>query len=563
MEAMYLRESKQRRADGSVVTYLQLAENVWNADKGRSQARIVYNCGRADDPDAIERLRRLARSILRRCSPDEIVAAGGDWHLICAWPYGDVYALEAVWKRLGIGAIVQQQAAGRRFGFNLERALFALVANRACAAASKLYCHEQWLKEDVRIAGTEGLELHQLYRAMDFLEANKETIEQAIFYRVADLLSLDVEVIFYDTTSLHFEIDEEDEGDKDGQVRGSAPAGKKAYPAPRKRGHSKNGRGDAPQIVVGLAVTRDGFPVRHWVFPGNTVDVTTVAKVKEDLKGWQLTRCLFVGDAGMVSQANFQALAKGGGKYLMAMPMRRGDEVTESVLTRPGRYRKVAENLEVKEVIVGEGERRRRYAVCFNPLEARRQKAHREVLIRELEAELASLSDQSEGYSKRACALRTSARYGRLLKETPKGLSIDRRAIAELERFDGKFVVHSNDDSLTAEDMALGYKQQQRVEEAWRTMKGGLRMRPVFHWAPHRIHAHIAITVLSLLLERAIEHACQDTWRNIRDDLKQIQLAQLSSPNGTVWQVTEPGREADNRLKALKIKPPQPLLSLS
>ena len=559
---MYLRESKQRRADGSCVTYLQLAENVWNADKGRSQARIVFNCGRADDPEAIERLRRLAKSILRRCSPEEIVASGPDWKLICAWPHGDLYVLEAIWKRLGICAILQSQGVDRRFGFDLERALFALVANRACAPTSKLYCHAQWLKEDVRIAGTEGLELHQLYRAMDALEANKDAIEQTIYFRVADLLNLDVEIIFYDTTSLHFEIDEEDEGDKNGQVPGSPQAGQKTYAAPRQRGHSKNGRSDAPQIVVGLAVTRDGFPVRHWVFPGNTVDVSTVAKVKEDLKGWQLTRCLFVGDAGMVSQANFQTLAKGGGKYLMAMPMRRGDEVTEAVLARPGRYRKVADNLEVKEVIIGEGERRRRYAVCYNPMEDRRQKAHRAKLIEELEAELISLSDQREGYSKRACKLRTSARFGRLLKETPKGLAIDRRAIAELERFDGKFVVHSNDDSLTAEDMALGYKQQQRVEEAWRTMKSGLRMRPVFHWAPHRIHAHIAITVLSLLLERVIEHACQDTWRNIRDDLKQIKLAQLSSPNGTVWQVTDPGQDADKRLKALKLKPPKPLINL-
>jgi transposase len=312
-----------------------------------------------------------------------------------------------------------------------------------------------------------------------------------------------------------------------------------------------------------MAVTRDGFPVRHWVFPGNTVDVTTVAKVKEDLRGWQLTRCLFVGDAGMVSQANLQALSKGGGKYLLAMPMRRGDEVTEEVLSRPGRYRTVAENLEVKEVIVGEGERRRRYAVCFNPQEAKRQKAHREELLGELEAELASLSDLARtSHTKRVCALRTSARYGRLLKETKRGLAIDRQAVTELERFDGKFVVHSNDDTLTAEDMALGYKQQQRVEEAWRTMKSGLKMRPVFHWAPHRIHAHIAITVLSLLLERTIEHACQDTWRNIRDDLKHVQLALLSSPNGRVWQVTEPSKDAAKRLKALKIKPPKPILSL-
>lgn len=559
---MYLRETKQRRADGSVVTYLQLAENVWDPSKRRSQARIIYNCGRADDPEVTERLRRLARSILRRCSPEEILAADPGWRLVCAWPYGDVYVLEQIWQRLGIDTIVRGQAHGRRLGFDVERALFALVANRACAPASKLYCHEQWLKEEVRIAGTQALELHHLYRAMDFLEAHKEAIEQAIFFQVADLLSLDVEVIFYDTTSLHFEIDEEDRGDAAGHVRGSAAAGRKTYPAPRKRGYSKNGRADAPQIVVGLAVTRDGFPVRHWIFPGNTVDVTTVRQVKADLRGWQLTRCLFVGDAGMVSQENFHTLAQGGGKYLMAMPLRRGDEVSEAVLTRPGRYRQVAENLQVKEVVVGEGERRRRYALCYNALEAKRQQAHREELLRELEAELASLAQPGDGHSKRVCALRSSPRYGRYLKDTRRGLAIDRKAIAALERFDGKFVVHSNDDTLSAEDMALGYKQQQRVEECWRTMKSGLKLRPVFHWAPHRIHAHVAITVLSLLLERTIEHACGDTWRNIRDDLKRIQLAQLLSPHGTVWQVTDPTTDASKYLKALAIKPPPAVIDL-
>ncbi len=559
---MYLRESKQRRADGSVVTYLQLAENLWDSEKRRSQANIVWNCGRADDPEVVERLRRLAKSILRRASPEQIVADGADWKLVCAWPLGDIHVLEGVWQRLGIAEILHTQAGGR-FRFDVERALFAMVANRACAPVSKLYCHEQWLKEDVRILGTERLELQHLYRAMDFLEANKETIEQAIYFRVADLLNLDVEVIFYDTTSLHFEIDEEDRGNAAGEVKGSRGAGAKTYVAPRQRGHAKNGRSDVPQIVVGLAVTREGFPVRHWVFPGNTVDVTTVAKVKEDLKGWQLTRCLFVGDAGMVSEANFQSLAKGGGKYLMAMSMRRGDEVTEAVLTRPGRYRLVTANLRVKEVVVGEGERRRRYAVCFNPEEAKRQKAHRDELVKELEAELASLSDCGEGHTKRMCALRTSSRYGRLLKETSKGLAIDTVALRQLARFDGKFVVHSNDDTLTAEDMALGYKQLQRVEESWRTMKSGLRMRPVFHWAPHRIHAHIALSVLALLLERTIEHACDDTWRNIRDDLKHIQLAQLSSPNGTVWQVTEPTPAAAKRLKSLNIKPPAPILALA
>ena len=274
---MYLRESKQKRADGSVVTYLQLAENVWNAEKRRSETRILCNCGRADDTAVTERLRRLAKSILRRCSPEEIVAEEGTWRVVCAWPYGGTYALEALWQRLGISEVITEQARARRLGFDVERALFAMVANRALAPCSKLTCYEQWLREDVKVSGTQALSLQQLYRAMDFLEANKEAIERAIFFRVADLLSLDIELIFYDTTSLHFEVDEDDHGvGEQDLMHGSQAAGAKRYPAPRKRGHPKNGRSDVPQIVVGLAVTREGFPVRHWVFPGNTVDVTTV-----------------------------------------------------------------------------------------------------------------------------------------------------------------------------------------------------------------------------------------------------------------------------------------------
>ena len=177
--------------------------------------------------------------------------------------------------------------------------------------------YEQWLQDDVRIKGTESLELHHLYRAMDFLEANKAAIEESLYYRLADLLNLDVDLVFYDTTSLHFEIDDADAIEQ----RGNVEAGQKRYPPLRKRGKSKNGRDDAPQLVVGLAVTRDGIPVRHWVFPGNTVDVTTVKQVKADLKGWRLSRCLFVGDAGMVSADNLKTLSRGGGRYILCMPI--------------------------------------------------------------------------------------------------------------------------------------------------------------------------------------------------------------------------------------------------
>ncbi len=207
---------------------------------------------------------------------------------------------------------------------------------------------------------------------------------------------------------------------------------------------------------------------------------------------------------------------------------------------------------------MGDGERRRRYVVCHNPQEEVRQRQHRQTLVAQLEAELTSLKDcEGAVHSKRSCQLRASRRYGKYLRTTPTGkLHIDRGAIRRAVRLDGKFVVHSNDDTLTAADLALGYKQLMRVEEAWRTLKSGLRMRPVFHWAPHRIHAHIALTVLGLLLERVVERDCGDTWRNVRDDLKQIKLAQLWGPHGAVWQVSAPGEAARSRLESLRISNP-------
>ena len=549
---MYLRQSSQKRADGSKLHHLQIAENVWDPAKKRSRVRILYNCGRADDPKATERLRRLARSILKRCSPEELAAGDTGMKVLDAWTYGDVYALEALWRRVGLPELIGEVIDARKFEFSVERALFALVAHRVCAPASKLRCHQRWLAEEVRIAGCEGLELQHLYRAMDVVEAHKDALEAGLYHRLADLLNLDVEVMFYDTTSLHFEV-----AGEDGDDRGAKGL--------RKRGHSKNGRGDAPQVLVGLAVTREGFPVRHWVFPGNTVDVTTVARVKRDLKGWRLNRCVFVGDAGMVSADNLRTLARGGGRYIVCMPAHRGSEVDKEVIGRRGRYREVAPNLKVKEVTVGDGERRRRYAVCFNPREAERRLAHRRQVLEELEAELATLSGLADGeqHRKRVCELRASGRYGRYLRLTRGGRArIDRARVKAAERFDGKFVVHSNDDTLSAEDLALGYKQLYRVEQSWRQLKSELRLRPVYHRVARRIHAHIALSVIALLLERLAEHACADTWRNIRDDLRQIKLVQLSGPNGDLWQVTEPRQNASKRLKSLQIKPPPPILNL-
>lgn len=547
---MYLRTTKRRRADGSEVAYHQLAENEWDPARGCSVAKVVYNFGRADLLDA-DKLRQLAKSILRVCSGEEQLEALEGVKVHDSRLHGALHVLEAVWKELGIPEIIATAARKAKTTQPFERAIFAMVANRALSPYSKLYCYEQWLREDVYLRGADTLELQHLYRGMDFLEAHKAEIEKAVYFSAADLTRADVDLIFYDTTSIHFEVDEEDEAGlgKDGR----------SYEPLRQRGHSKNGRFDAPQIVVGLAVTRDGLPVRSWVFPGNTADVTTVEQVKEDLRGWKLGRCLFVGDAGMNSEENRRKLALGGGKYILASKMRAGDEVTKDVLTRAGRYKPVADNLRVKEVFVGDGERRRRYVVCHNPQEEARQRAHREKLLSQLTTELASMRATEGPDTKGMSELISSARFGRYLRRTKTGLAIDRAAVADARRYDGKWVVTSNDDSLSVEDLAKGYKQLLRVEECWRTLKSALRMRPVFHWKPWRIHAHVTISVLALLLERIIEQRASDTWRNVAALLDTIKVVEYVRGGARVRQTTELRPAARKLLETLKVAPP-PLL---
>src|SRR3990172_6403245 len=384
---MYLRVTRRRNREGSVAEYSQLAETRWDAAKRYPTAHIIHNFGRVD-AEQREALLRLARSITRVCTggieaPAELAAPSEKIELEWARPLGTVHVARALWEALGIGEVLRghQRRRGRRAPHEL--ALFTMVANRLSEPLSKLACHEHWLATRVYLPEAEALTLEQLYFALDFLDTHSEAIEREVFFRTADLFNADVDLIFWDTTSVYFEVDDEDEHD---QTRRG-----KMLPPLRKRGHSKDRRDGDPQVVVGLALTRDGLPVRSWVFPGNTVDATTVAQVKESLRGWKLGRAVFVGDAGMDSEANRHALAKGLGHYILAMPMGKLTEVQTEVLARPGRFRRVHASLEVKEVVVGAGERRRRYLVCRNLQEAERQRQHREALLAELRAELARL----------------------------------------------------------------------------------------------------------------------------------------------------------------------------
>jgi len=262
----------------------------------------------------------------------------------------------------------------------------------------------------------------------------------------------------------------------------------------------------------------------------------------------------------MNSDDNRRRLALGGGKYILASRLRAGDEVTSDVLTRAGRFKEIRDNLRVKEVFVGEGERRRRYVVCYNPHEAERQQAHRNKLLEQLEADLASMKPASGAHTKRVCELVSSARVGRYLRQTAKGgLRIDRAAVKDAEHYDGKWVITTNDDTLTPEDLALGYKQLMRVEQCWRQLKSGLRMRPVFHYRPWRIQAHVTLAVLALLVERIAEIRAGDTWRNLVDQLGRIKVVEYEHNGARVRQTSEIDRNLAVLLDKLGVPLPPKL----
>ena len=378
-----------------------------------------------------------------------------------------------------------------------------------------------------------------------------------MFLHAADLFRLDVDLIFYDTTTAYFEIDEPDEH--------CELWGGKLYAPLRRRGHNKEGRDNQPQVIIALAVTRDGMPVRSWVLPGNTADVATVARIKQDLHAWRLGRCLFVGDAGMYSADNLVELSRGLGRYVLAVPMRRVKDIENEVLTRPGRYRKVADNLEVKEVWVGEGERRKRYVLCFNPAEAEQQRAHRAQVLAALTAELTLLDERKEDHPKAACALMASRRYGRYLSTDQHGRpKLDAAKVKAAEKFDGKWVVITNDETLTAEDVALAYKGGAIIESCFRRMKQtGLEVRPMFHWAPRRIEAHVKLCVLALQVQRTAEIRTGLSWARIAHLLGTLKAVRYVAERQTIVQRTKIGPELGGLLKMLGISAPKQVMAMS
>ena len=492
--------------------YLQIVENRWE-DK-RSRQRVIATVGRLDELQAKGQIETLTRSLARFSERVLLLVSNKNDSLHAeAKKIGPALIFERLWKEVGLDSILHRLLAGRKFGFDVERAAFLTVLHRLFPSGSDRSC-DKWHRDYV-INGVDDLSLHHLYRAMAFLgseiedqkdrtfspRCTKDLIEEELFRRRQDLFTA-LDIVFFDTTSLYFE----GEGGEIGRL-----------------GHTKDHRPDLNQMVVGVVLDREGNPVCSEMWPGNTADVTGLLPVVQRIRRrFPIDKLCIVADRGMISLDTLAYLEKEKIPYILGARMRKVKEIRQDVLSRAGRYREVYPEgltskdpspLKVKEVLV-DG---RRYLVCLNERQARKDAADRRAIIDAL----------SEKIKENPKSLVGNKGYRKYLKIDRDTVSLNEQKIEEEKRFDGKWVLKTNT-ALTAEQVALKYKELWQVEQVFRDMKSVLDTRPIFHQRDETIKGHVFSSFLALVLVkelyRRLEKAgCDFEWADIKQDLSALQ----------------------------------------
>jgi len=528
--AMFIRTKVLQNKDGSVRTYLQIVEGV-RVD-GKVRQRVVCTLGRLDELQAGQ-LDRLIEGLTRYSKKKWVLAQARTAKVGARWSkeWGPALIFRRLWEELGFAEHLRHLLQETKVEFALEEAAFAMVLNRIVEPSSKR-ATSQWVK-GVYDPGFAQLELHHYYRALDFLAEHKEVIEDRWYGRILDLFHLEVDLVFWDTTSTYFE--------------GEGPEGLAEY------GYPRNHRPDRKQIVIGVLMTRDGYPIAHEVFPGNIADIATFRAILEQVKNrFHLGRAVVVADRGMISGALLQAMEQCGMEYIVGVRLRRFRKA-EQVLSRPGAYAEVSPNLQVKEVWV-DGTR---YILCVNPEEAEHDRKAREGMVQELEEKL-------KGGVK---ALIRSRGYRRYLKVKGSEATIDWEEVEREARYDGKYILRTNT-TLPPAEVALAYKSLWQVERAFGELKSHLGLRPVFHWTERRVRGHVLVCFLALVLETVLRKKLEAIgskarYADLLCDLRQLHAVLVQVDGTTYLARTDLPGAAYDAFRALGMRPPLQVQILS
>ena len=489
--------------------YLQIVENY--RDGKRVRQRVIVTLGRAEQLIESGKTDGLAKSLVRFCSQVKLIEGhrNGTLQAHSNLKIGPSLIFKRLWSKLNIDDILQEELSERKFEYSVERAIFLTVLHRLFSPGSDRAA-EKW-KRDYKIEDADNLELHHLYRAMVWLGENYRNLEEKLFQRSRDLFS-SLDLVFFDTTSIYFE----GEGGNLG-----------------KRGHSKDHRPDLNQMIVGAVIDRTGRPVCCEMWPGNMSDVKTLLPVVARMKErFGVGRVTFIADRGMVSKKTIEELEASDTPYILGARMRNEKAVRDDVLSRPGRFRKVDDTLQVKEVKL-DG---RRYVICFNPGEAKKDAADRETIV-------AALKDKLKQGPK---SLIGNKGYRKYLKVEKDSAGIDQEKIKSEARYDGKYVLVTNlpGKELDTSEVALRYKELWQVEYLFRSLKSVLNTRPIYHQNDDSIKGHVFCSFLALMLMkelqlRILNKGWKLEWGDIKRDLEALCEVELEDAGQTYYLRTD------------------------
>ena len=565
---MYVRVVTSRQGEKTYRS-VQLVESFRDIEKGgKPRTRVLLHLGNVDDLSG-GKVDRLIDGLLRAVGRP-VAEEPGEVEIPAALDFGSVWAIVGVWQQLRIGTILKEKAAASRREFDLEAHIRLMVVNRLCDPRSKLGLLT-WL-EGVWVPGIdrEAVTYDNLLRAMDFLIGQKEAIEREVFESLRTLFDEELEMVFYDLTSSYFE-------------------GERSVTAEdvRRYGYSRDHRGDRRQIVIGMVTTTDGIPIAHHVFAGNTLDRKTVEEVVKDLRErLGLSKVTFVGDRGILSAANREAIRGAGMDYLIAHSLRR-DADSRELLDRCERSLKEARDAE-KEVVFAAGMLAERpdehFAVAYDPEIARTSRENRERRIATADAAIAEILESlrkaqdptvrrrgrkltAEGAQLRIHDYLRDHEINRLYEvaldpSTPLGLAVkaDEGARAFEERVDGILIVEGSRSDLTPSEMIARYKSLAEIERSWRSLKSTLRLRPVYHWTEERIRAHVFLCVLALTVERVMRTKLSGTGTSVpaaMEMLGRIRAGRARIGRKTVPFLTSVGKPARECYARLGVKVPK------
>lgn len=497
--------------------YLQIARSFRDGRATRQQ--ILLSLGRLDALQASGQLDSLMRSGLRLCKRLTVLDAhrAGETDAVSVRRIGPDLVFGKLWETSGIASAIREQLRDRRYGFDVERAIYLTVLHRLFVSGSDRAA-ERW-REAYRIPGVDNLELHHLYRAMAFLgeplqppssvlgapRCIKDRIEESLFDSRRDLFS-QVDLLFFDTTSIYFE------------GRGGATIGQ--------YGHSKDHRPDLKQMVVGMALDANGWPLSCEMWPGNTTDVKTLIPVVERMKQrFRVREICVLADRGMISQNTIRELESANPpvRYILGVRMRRQKEVGDQVLSSRKKWQTVYPErvcgkdpapLKLREIKIDD----RRYIVCLNEEERRKDAHDRKAIVAHLREQLKQ-GDKS---------LVGNKGYRRYLNMEGEGhFVIDESRIKHDSRFDGIWVLRTNTD-YPADTVALAYKGLWMVEDTFRTAKTIMETRPIYHKCDATIRGHVFCSFLALRLKLELEQRLSDRkqpweWNEVIRGLDNLQ----------------------------------------